>query len=54
MEEQRYLARMQRAHNIQEQAYSKHYETITKHEIEKKKRFDADENDAIERRLNSL
>ena len=37
LEEQRYLSRMQKAHNIQELNYKKHYDEILIPEVVKKK-----------------
>ena len=54
LEEQRYLNRMQRAHNIQEVNYKKHYDSVLAPEVNKKKQQDQYENQVIERRIQSL
>jgi predicted Rossmann fold nucleotide-binding protein DprA/Smf involved in DNA uptake len=54
LEEQRYLNRLQRAHNLQEQKYKKHYENIHAPELSKKKQQEQLEDMKIEHRLKSL
>lgn len=54
LEEQRYLNRMQRAHNVQEKTYKKHYDEVTIQMEQKRKQQEDYENQVIERRLNSL
>lgn len=54
LEEQRYLNRMQRAHNVQEVTYKKHYDNVTTQMEQKRKQQEDYENQVIERRLNSL
>lgn len=51
LEEQRYLARMKRAHNRQEMNYKQHFDQVYSHEVEKKKQLDKHENMVIERRI---
>lgn len=54
LEEQRYLSRMKKAHNVCEQTYAKHYTNVTAPEQERKKQQEMMENAVIERRMKSL